>query len=98
MSVDQARQLPRTRFANEKRIGKRRATIVPVKVVDIDGNCITPVSEFKYLGTLVSNHGGSTGEIIRRIQIAASVFTHLKAIWGSTILSVALNYDFFLKL
>ena len=95
LSVDQARQLRRTRCANEKRIGKRRATIVPVKVVDIDGNCITPVSEFKYLGTLVSNHGGSTGEIIRRIQIAASVFTHLKAIWGSTILSVALKLRLF---
>jgi len=53
------------------------------------------VSEFKYLGTLVSNHGGSTGEIIRRIQIAASVFTHLKAIWGSTILSVALKLRLF---
>ena len=54
--------------------------VTPVKVVDIDGNLITPVGEFRYLGTLVSNRGGATAEIIRRIQIAASIFAHLKAI------------------
>ena len=95
LSTEQARQLRRTRCTNEKRTGKRKVLVTPVKIFDIDGNRITPVGEFKYLGTLVSNRGGATGEIVRRIQIAASIFAHLKAIWSSTILSLALKLRLF---
>ena len=64
-----------------KAIWNSQVMIEPVNIVDIDGNRITPVGEFKYLGTLVYNQGGSTGEIIRRIKIAASIVSHLQCIW-----------------
>jgi hypothetical protein len=95
LSTEQARQLRRTRCTSEKRTGRRKVLVTPVKIFDIDGNRITPVGEFRYLGTLVSNQGGATGEIVRRIQIAASIFAHLKAIWSSTILSLALKLRLF---
>ena len=95
LSVDQARQLRHTRCSNEKRFGIRKVMIESVNVVDVDGNRITPVGEFKYLGTLVCNQGGSTGEIIRRIQIAAPIFSHLQSIWGSAILPLVLKLRLF---
>ena len=52
--------------------------VEPVELVDIDGSRITPVGEFRYLGTLVCNRGGATGEVIRRIQIAAPIVSHLQ--------------------
>jgi len=95
LSADQACQLRRTRCSNEKRFGIRRVMIEPVNIVDVDGNRITPVGEFKYLGTLICNQGGSTGEIIRRIQIAASIVSHLQCIWGSAILPLTLKLRLF---
>ncbi|CAH2236094.1 jg4791 [Pararge aegeria aegeria] len=39
------------------------------------------VSEFVYLGSLLSDHGGSENDIRRRIQIAKGAMTKLTRIW-----------------
>jgi hypothetical protein len=95
LSVNQARQLRRTRCANEKLMGRCKTMIEPVAVLDIHGNRITAVGEFKYLGTLVGNRGGATIEVMRRIQIAAPIFSRLRPIWNSTLLPLTLKLRLF---
>ena len=53
------------------------------------------MGEFKYLGTLVCNQGNTTGEVLRRIQLAARVFSHLGSIWRTRVLSLPLKLRLF---
>ena len=63
MSEQQLRQLRRCRQVSNKRIGWSQLTVEPVNIFDVNGNQIAATGEFKYLGTMVSNHGGATREV-----------------------------------
>ena len=95
LSTLQASQLRRSRLASEKRMGLSQTAIEPIHVLDIDGHSIRAVGEFKYLGTLLNNRGEPIAEIIRRIQIAALAFSHLKSIWNSSHLQLVLKTRLF---
>ena len=95
LSTQQARQLRRSRCASEQRMGLQKHAVKAINVVDIDGKRLEAVGEFKYLGTLVCNQGNTTGEVLRRIQLAALVFSHLGSIWRTSVLSLPLKLRLF---
>jgi uncharacterized C2H2 Zn-finger protein len=95
LSTQQARQLRRTRCASEQRMGLQKHAVEAITVLDIDGRRLESVGQFKYLGTLVCNQGNTAGEVIRRIQLAALVFSHLGSIWRTTVLSMSLKLRLF---
>ena len=76
-------------------MGIRKSTVEQVNIVDIDGNRIKAVGEFKYLGTVVCNNGGAVREVTRRIQSAAIIFSQLKTIWNASILPLLLKLRLF---
>ena len=96
LSEQQMRHLRHTRYVNEKRMGIRKSTVEQINILDIDGNRIKAVGEFKYLGTVVCNKGGAVQEVTRRIQSAALIFSQLKTIWNASILPLLLKVRLFL--
>jgi len=95
MSFRQASQLRNYRRFSAKKMGICRLQVEPVDLFDIDGGRISAVGEFKYLGTLMSNQGGTTSEIFHRIQAASVAYSHLKLLWNSRILSLKLKLRLF---
>lgn len=95
MSEQQLRRLRGFRQVSEKRMGMNRLAIEPANVFDINGKQLQAVGEFKYLGTMVTNHGGATREVTRRILLSASVMTSLRNVWSSSVLSLRLKLRLF---
>jgi hypothetical protein len=95
MSEHQLRRLRGFRQLSEKRMGMHRLAIEPISIFDINGKQLQAVGEFKYLGTIVTNCGGATKEVTRRILLSASVMTSLKSVWSSSILPLQLKLRLF---
>jgi len=95
MSEHQLRRLRGFRQVSEKRMGMNRLAIEPISIFDINGKQLQAVGEFKYLGTIVTNCGGATKEVTRRILSSASVMTSLKSVWSSSILPIQLKLRLF---
>ena len=53
-----------------------------MRIVDVYGEALKAVAEFKYLGTLVTADGWSTKEINRRLGIAGSIMASLNKLWA----------------
>ncbi|CAG9109366.1 unnamed protein product [Plutella xylostella] len=73
----------------DKIVNKTKTKLLTVDREQVLTNCsrlntLDRVSDFNYLGSLITNDGNCDSEIKRRIQIAKSAMTKLEKIWKNT--------------
>ena len=94
MSEQQVRQLRRFRQVSERRMDVNRLAVEPVTILDINGHRLIAVSEFKYLGTMVTNRGGVAKEVTRRMLLSSSVMASLGKIWTQKFFLYSSSFDY----
>ena len=80
-TVAERKQLRTTRLQERRRRGFTRKDPGVAHIYDIMGNLLPSCSEFKYLGTFVSNTATITPEIRRRTGMARTAMKKLRRIW-----------------
>ena len=63
--------------------------------VRIEGKEVEDVSEFKYLGSLVTQSGGAEEDVESRIKKAQNAFVMLNRVWRSNIIKTSTKLKFF---
>lgn len=53
----------------------------------VDGNILEDVSEFSYLGSIISRDGGADADVVSRINKARHAYASLGRIWQSSLIS-----------
>jgi hypothetical protein len=98
MTTATLRRLRTSRELRERLRGQTTEKVEQVTIRVHDGCTLRCTGSFCYLGSKVTNLGGSSEEVRRRTRIAATVFSSLWRIWDSSVLSTRLKLHLFSSL